>query len=114
MIGHVHDHARGILTTCQAYMKGINVGSNINEGKEMTGSNIFKKDVERYMKTLVKAFQNIGVVGLEFNSKDQLVLPPKLVPPPQPQLVLPLKLGSPPQERTHKSLTQKIKAFFCV
>lgn len=93
MIGHFHDRARSILKTCQAYMEGMKVGSNINEDRKMMGSDEFKKYVEGYMKTLVKAFQKIGVEGLE-----EFLLPPtQLVPP--------------TQERSHKSMIQKIMAF---
>nr|GEY38577.1 ARID DNA-binding domain-containing protein [Tanacetum cinerariifolium] len=64
------------------------IGSTIDEGNEVSGSEKFKKDVEEYMKTLVEAFNKIGVKGLE-----------EFVPP--------------LQERTHhQSIIQKIKAFF--
>ncbi|GJS86116.1 reverse transcriptase domain-containing protein [Tanacetum coccineum] len=62
VIEHFRDHAHGILVTCQAYMEGIQVGSTIDEVNEVSGSQKFKKDVEEYMKTLVKAFNKIGSV----------------------------------------------------
>nr|XP_043628010.1 putative ubiquitin-conjugating enzyme E2 38 [Erigeron canadensis] len=81
VIGHFRDRARSILTTCRAYMKGVGVGCAVNGGKE-TGSVRFKNDVERYMKTLVGAFKEIGGEDLE-----------EFMPP-------------------TKNLTQKIRAFF--
>ncbi|GJW79434.1 hypothetical protein Tco_0143409 [Tanacetum coccineum] len=54
------DHAHGILTALQAYM-GNEVESTINKGKKKTGSKKFKQDIKGYIKTLVMAFQTIGV-----------------------------------------------------
>ncbi|GJS86119.1 ubiquitin-conjugating enzyme 25 [Tanacetum coccineum] len=63
VIGHFRDHAHGILTALQAYM-GNEVESTINKGKKKTGSKKFKHDIKGYMKTLVMAFQTIGVEGV--------------------------------------------------
>ncbi|XP_076903655.1 putative ubiquitin-conjugating enzyme E2 38 [Bidens hawaiensis] len=60
VIGHFRNRAKGILTSCKAYMKGVRVGCG-DEG-EVTGSQVFKNDVKGYMKTLVGAFKQIGVV----------------------------------------------------
>nr|GEU62599.1 ubiquitin-conjugating enzyme 25 [Tanacetum cinerariifolium] len=62
VIGHFRDHAHGILTALKAYMEdGNEVESAINMGEKKTGSKKFKQDIKGYMKTLVKAFQTIGV-----------------------------------------------------
>nr|GEV72733.1 hypothetical protein [Tanacetum cinerariifolium] len=62
VIGHFRDHAHGILTALQAYMRN-EVESTINKGKKKTGSKKFKQDIKGYMKTIVMAFQTIGVEG---------------------------------------------------
>ncbi|KAI7732989.1 hypothetical protein M8C21_024980 [Ambrosia artemisiifolia] len=64
VIGHFCDRARGILTSCNAYIKGARVGCGVDEG-EKTGSRWFRNDVNGYMKTLVGAFKQIGVENLE-------------------------------------------------
>lgn len=71
VIEHFHDRARGILTSCRAYMEGIRVGCGADESKE-TGSRGFRNDVKAYMKTLVGAFTQIGVENLD-----------EFLPPPQ-------------------------------
>ncbi|KAM0002319.1 putative ubiquitin-conjugating enzyme E2, ubiquitin-conjugating enzyme/RWD [Helianthus debilis subsp. tardiflorus] len=64
VIGHFCDRARGILTSCNAYTKGLRVGCGVDMG-EQTGSRGFRNDVKGYMKTLVEAFKQIGVENLE-------------------------------------------------
>ncbi|KAK9048435.1 hypothetical protein SSX86_032603 [Deinandra increscens subsp. villosa] len=64
VVGHFHDRARCILTSCKAYMRGIRVGCGVDEGEE-TGSRGFRNDVKGYMKPLVGEFKQIGVENLE-------------------------------------------------
>ena len=82
VIGYFRDHARGILTTCKAYTKGVKVGCAIDSGEE-AGSRWFKSNVEGYMKTLIGAFKEIGAENVD-----------EFMPP------------------TPKSLAQKIWGFF--
>ncbi|GKC54690.1 ubiquitin-conjugating enzyme 25, partial [Tanacetum coccineum] len=64
VIGYFCDHARGILTTCKAYTKGVKVGCAIDSGEE-AGSWWFKSNVEGYMKTLIGAFKEIGAENVD-------------------------------------------------
>nr|GEX54680.1 hypothetical protein [Tanacetum cinerariifolium] len=64
VIGYFRDHARGILTTCKAYTKGVKVGCAIDSGEE-AGSRWFKSNVEGYMKTLIGAFKEIGAENVD-------------------------------------------------
>lgn len=91
VIGHFHNRAVTILTICRGFDKGVPVGCGVNGGEEK-GSLGFRKNVERYMFTLIGALKDIGVGNLD-----------KFVPEIVPEIV--------PQTR---SLGQKIKAFFCI
>ncbi|GKA75249.1 zinc finger, CCHC-type, retrotransposon gag domain protein [Tanacetum coccineum] len=64
VIGYFHDHARGVLTICKAYTKGVKVGCAIDSGEE-AGSRWFKSNVEGYMKTLIGAFKEIGAENVD-------------------------------------------------
>ncbi|GKC54307.1 hypothetical protein Tco_1077052 [Tanacetum coccineum] len=82
VIGYFRDHARGVLTICKAYTKGVKVGCAIDSGEE-AGSRWFKSNVKGYMKTLIGAFKEIGAENVD-----------EFMPP------------------TPKSLAQKIWGFF--
>ncbi|KAI3703870.1 hypothetical protein L1987_74066 [Smallanthus sonchifolius] len=63
VIGHFHDRASGILTTCKAYhTEGAGVKYGVDVRYKPDGLLKLRKDVEGYMKTLVGAFKQIGVV----------------------------------------------------
>lgn len=59
MIGYFRDHAHRILATCKAYSKGVRFTD------EETASKWFKSSVERYMKTLIAAFKEVGAESLD-------------------------------------------------
>ncbi|KAK1418069.1 hypothetical protein QVD17_27208 [Tagetes erecta] len=61
VIGHFHDRANSILTSCTAYYAkgmGVKYGVNVGSLKHMNY-------VEGYMKTLVRAFKQIGVEDVD-------------------------------------------------
>ncbi|KAD0449181.1 hypothetical protein E3N88_44256 [Mikania micrantha] len=64
VVGHFCDRARSILTSCNAYIRGVKVGCGVDDGEE-TGSDGFRNDVKWYMKTLEGAFKQIGAKNLE-------------------------------------------------
>nr|KAJ0188739.1 hypothetical protein LSAT_V11C900495360 [Lactuca sativa] len=63
VIGHFHDHAVTILTLCKGYIKGVEVGCCVNRGEK--GANGLGKNVDRYMRKLVRAFTKIGVKNVK-------------------------------------------------
>ncbi|PWA66179.1 ubiquitin-conjugating enzyme 25 [Artemisia annua] len=65
VIGYFRDHAHRILSTCKAYSKGVRFGCAIDSGDEETASEWFKSYVERYMKTLIAAFKEVGAESLD-------------------------------------------------
>ncbi|CAI9303723.1 unnamed protein product [Lactuca saligna] len=63
VIGQFHDHAVTILTLCKGYIKGAEVGCCVNTGEK--GANGLGKNVDRYMRKLVRAFTKIGVKNVK-------------------------------------------------
>ncbi|KAL7583279.1 hypothetical protein Lser_V15G45329 [Lactuca serriola] len=91
VIGHFHNRAVSILTICRGYTKGVRVGCGVNVGEEKSSQG-FQKNVERLMRTLVRAFEKIGV-----DNVNEFI--PEIVPEFTPQT---------------RNMAQKIRAFFCI
>ncbi|KAL8239245.1 hypothetical protein R6Q59_015812 [Mikania micrantha] len=76
VIGHFHDRASDILTSCEAYYtKGVVVKYGVDAGEEAGRFVNSRTRVEGFMTKLVGAFKQIGVEGLE-----DYVLPIEIVP----------------------------------
>nr|XP_043621425.1 putative ubiquitin-conjugating enzyme E2 38 [Erigeron canadensis] len=64
VVGHFHKHVRDILTTCKAYMEGLQAGCLVSDNND-TCSIVFKNDVASCIKSLIDAFKRIGAKEAE-------------------------------------------------